>query len=213
MQIFTNRPTVGAFASALLMAHPGSPQPIAAEIIGKAVADGWLAILEIENLFLATDPRLWKLTTRELLALFKVRAQPVLERPRRGHFDAEGIERVSASDLARLLILAERAGLAVDPLPLCTALLPTLGARRLLTEAELLTYWRAQGHISPDPFVIRANPAEDSFEAMTHDKPTIHTTAAGYAVEVWRDAQADDPDAPAVALRITPPARADRAAA
>lgn len=114
--------------------------------MAKAVADRWIAPFDIENLMVATDPRLWQVKPRELLAAFSIKAQSVFERPTRGARDAEGLERVSAVNPAWLLIQLERAGMAIDPMPVVSALAPTIGAKRLLTTPELMVHWRAQGY-------------------------------------------------------------------
>lgn len=144
MKIVASRSTLLAFWSAFQCAAPGPAQPHAAAIMERTAATGWIGLMDIENLLLATDARLWRFTTRDVLKVFGVGTQPVFKRPARGAHDAEGLECISAVDLARLLILLERAGLEVDPMPLVDALLPTLRAKRTLTANELAVYWRAE---------------------------------------------------------------------
>lgn len=157
MHITVSQPVLNALREAYEQPHPGPARPEAAAITDRIIASGWAGWIEIESLLIATEPRLWRIKTQDLLQAFGVALQPVFERPARGTRDAEGIERVSAVDLACFLILLERAGLAVDPAPLCKALAPAIAAKRLLTAPELTVHWRAQD-VPTESLTVGENP-------------------------------------------------------
>ena len=197
--------TITAIRHAFEIQAPGRPRADAALLMRRALADGWLTPLEIEGYMLATDPRLYRLTTRELLKALAIPTQPVFERPTRGARDAEGIERVSALDFARLLILLERLGLEIDAGPICEALALSIGARRLLTADELTVYWRAQAR--SDAPLILADPRAQ----MGGGPDAPFATSTGYMVQTVWQCEDDGADglangtAAATMLTINPP--------
>lgn len=171
----------------------------------SAVADGWITPFAIETLLTEMDCRLWQFQVRELLRVFEIPTLHVFERPTRGARDAEGLERVSVVELARLLILLERAGFALDPLPLCQALAPGLGAKRLLTGSELQVYWRAARR-SDEPLRFAAPKLE-----IGCGGPDF-TTRAGYTVRPFLVGEPDSDCLDVSMLIVVPPALAWRAA-
>lgn len=197
--------TITAIRHAFEIQAPGRPRADAALLMRRALADGWLTPLEIEGYMLATDPRLYRLTTRELLKALAIPTQPVFERPTRGARDAEGIERVSVLDFARLLILLERLGLEIDAGPICEALAPSIGARRLLTADELTVYWRAQAR-STEPLILADPKCHVDFGPESY-----FTTSTGYSVRAFFECEDDTVEAlaagtaTAIMLNINPP--------
>ncbi|WP_264051667.1 hypothetical protein [Methylobacterium flocculans] len=187
MNITVSHHVLHAFWGAYEQPHPGPARPEVAVITARIVASGWAGLMDIENLLVATDPRLWRLKVRDLVEAFGVTLQPVFERPARGAKDAEGIERVSAVDLARLLILLESAGLAVDPMPLCGALAPAVSAKRLLTAAELMIHWRVRGQPT-ESLTFLTKLVNIGCEGSSYRTP------AGYRVRVFFEEEGDPGD-------------------
>lgn len=204
MKLVVSRSALLAFWSAFQMPAPTPTAAGAALIMSRAASTGWTNLMHIENLLLSTDPRLWRLTTREVLKVFGIETQYVFKRPANTARDAEGEECVSAVDFAVLLILLERAGLEIDPMPLVNALLPSLRAKPNLTAPELTVYWRAQ-----------RRPDEDLtlwVEMPNFVQGDTYKSHAGHRVEFIFDEDWDGPGPdndvlPVVsAMIVTPPA-------
>lgn len=199
---------ISALHNALARRETGPASASAGRIVQRALADGWITPFEIENLLIETDCRLWQIQPRELLRVFGIGVQHVFERPTRGACDAEGVERVSVVDLALLMICLERCGLAVDPFPLCQALAPTLGAKRLLTGPELHVYWRAQRR--PDGVLQISSPK------LTIGCGDGFTTPAGYTVRAFYESEPEcdcgEERSDVSMLTIAPPATSTKAA-
>lgn len=195
MQIAASVPFITALHEVLSRPAPqlAPPTPSVARITKRALTDGWVTPFEIETVITETDPRLWRLSVRDLLRTFDIPVQHVFERPSPKARDAEGTERVSALDLARFLIALERAGLAIDPAPICQSLARTLATKRLLTAGEMTVYWRAERR-SDEPLRI------------TSPAPNIacgdaFTTPAGFIVRSFHEGE----DGGAVCMMVIEP--------
>ena len=195
MQIAATVPFITALHEVLSRPAPqlAPPTPSVARIMKRALSDGWVTPFEIETVITETDPRLWRLSVRDLLRTFDVPVQHVFERPSRMARDAEGTERISALDLARFLIALERAGLAIDPAPICQSLAHALTVKRLLTVGELTVYWRAERR-SDESLRIAAPTSDiacgDAF-----------TTPAGFTVRSFHEGE----DGGAVCMMVIEP--------
>lgn len=121
----------------------------------RAVAvQGWALKHEIKDLLADMDPRLERYSAGDpdrLLPMFGLRWSYVAFRPRKAVRGVMLYDGLSAAETAFLLINLEELGFRVDPTPLISELLPSLGKRRLLSSAELSVFWysRTRGRNPP----------------------------------------------------------------
>lgn len=201
MLLITDTATVAAFWEALefesrreLEPYPLRPRVNA--IIAEAAAKGWVGIIEAEMVLADAGLAGGKAATRETLEMLGAVPQVTYAKPGRAPHLAIGRDRVSAIDLASVLMRLKEAGLAVDPGPLCAALAPAFKGREFLTEPELAVYWYARER-RRIPLVVAVGP---NLTSLPPDAKRL--TADGYRAELFQD----DAGAP-IALRVTAPRR------
>lgn len=157
----------------------------AIRILQEIAAKGWAMKHEIEDLLMAMDRRLDCYGAGEpdrLLAMFNLRWGDVAYRPRRLARDVMIFEALPAADCASLLIQLEELGFLVDPAPLTSELLPSLGKRRLLSSAELSVFWYSRTRGRNPPSRVKPHGAQHGMRPLQSWK-----TSEGYRVELHGD--------------------------
>lgn len=150
----------------------------------KVVENGFASNSDITDIFYYSDNRLdtnvHVTSVERWCEIFSIPLQCYYRRPQGNESFVWGSTGVSTEDLAELLIMIERIGYSIDPLPLITMLLPKLVGRAYVTDAELSILLYEKKRHKMDSIFFRVK-SDDKGEG--HRKQKLKT-ATGYKVEV-----------------------------
>ena len=152
-------------------------------LYAQVARTGWMYRTDIEDLFLALDPRLFTYGTINIerwLTLSGLRWTSVSSRPRARSTGVVCLDALSAAEIAELLILLERCGFNTNPKPLADLLLPEISSKPILTSAELSVFWFTRNRHKNAPLSLGVD------ESWIGTRPIkFIKLSTGYKVEVW----------------------------
>lgn len=160
------------------------PSYWAQRLLSQVSRNDWLHRPDIEDLLIALDARLaihGAIDVDRWVKLFGLQWTSVSTRPKARSTGVIGLDALSASEVAELLILLERCGFTTDPKPLVDLLLPRIKTKPLLTGTELTVYWYERTRHKNMPLSFALAGSLRGARPMRRIK-----LATGHKVDVWR---------------------------